>query len=40
MGTVPVPDAVNLGDADMACFSTDLSADWIEEVALTTGGRG
>lgn len=39
-GAAPVSDATSLGDADMACFSATLSARWIEEVALATGGRG
>jgi hypothetical protein len=33
----PIEGAVNLGDADMACFRTDLSIELVEQVARAVG---
>ncbi len=33
----PIDCAVNLGDADMACFRTDLSIELVEQVARAVG---
>lgn len=33
----PVPGAINLGDADIACFRTDLSIELVEQVARAVG---
>ncbi|MAQ18597.1 MAG: hypothetical protein CMN30_27850 [Sandaracinus sp.] len=39
LGAEPVPSAIDLGDADQALFSTELSVELLEEVAIVVGAQ-